>query len=85
MTSPPLPAVIQQCSFDPTDARELTFLGLVDLELLPAAETEATRSIRWLAAIQSLKSKEDLSGLAPEGCFISAEAVERVVGQISET
>ena len=42
-------------------------------------------SIPWFAAIQDIKSKKDLAGLAPEGCFISAEAVERVVGQIGET
>ena len=42
-------------------------------------------SIPWFAAIQDIKSKKDLAGLAAEGCFISAEAVERVVGQIGET
>jgi hypothetical protein len=46
---------------------------------------EMAPSILWFAAIQDIKSKKDLSGLAPKGCFISAEAVERVVGQIGET
>ena len=35
----------------PTDARELLFLGLVDLEPLPAAEMETTPSVPWFAAI----------------------------------
>jgi hypothetical protein len=35
--------------------------------------------------IQCIESKQDLADLAPKGCFISAEAVERVVGQIGET
>jgi hypothetical protein len=37
----------------------------------------------WFAAI--IKRKQDLADLAPKGCFISAEAVERVVGQVGET
>jgi hypothetical protein len=36
-------------------------------------------------AIQDIKSKKDLAGLAPKGRFISTEAVKRVVGQIGET
>jgi hypothetical protein len=39
----------------------------------------------WFAAIQGIKRKQDLADLAPKDCFISAEAVERVVGQIGET
>jgi hypothetical protein len=42
-------------------------------------------SIPWFAAIQGIKSKKDLAGLAPKGSFISAEAVECVVGQIGES
>ncbi len=37
-----------------------------------------------VAAIQRFKSKQDLARLAPKTCFISAEAVERVVRQIGE-
>ena len=61
---------------------KLTFLGIVDREF---AEAETAPSIPWLAAIQGIKSKKDLAGLAPKGCFISAEAVEHVVGQIGES
>jgi hypothetical protein len=68
-----------------TLARESSFLGLVDREYPPAADTESAPSTPWFAAIQSIKSKEDLSGLAPKGCFISAESVERIVGEIRET
>jgi hypothetical protein len=34
---------------------------------------------------QGIKRKQDLADLAPKGFFISAEAVERVVGQVGET
>jgi hypothetical protein len=49
-----------------------------------ASLVETAPSIPWFAAIQDIKSKKDLSGLAPKACFISAEAVEGVVGQIGE-
>jgi hypothetical protein len=52
---------------------------------LPAGNTEAAPSIPWLAAIQGVKCKQDLAGLTPKGCFISAKAIERVVRQICET
>jgi hypothetical protein len=78
-------AMAQETSNLPTDARELTFLGLVDWEFLPAADTETAPSFPGFAAIQGFKSKQYLSGLAPKGCFISAEAIERVVRQIGET
>jgi hypothetical protein len=42
-------------------------------------------SILRFVAIQGIKRKEDLADLAPKGCFISAEAIERVIGQIGET
>jgi len=51
----------------------------------PAAETETSASVLWFAAIQCIESKQDLPSLAPEGNFVSAEAVERIVGQIGET
>ncbi len=62
-----------------------TFFGFVDLKFSPAADTETPPSILWFAAIQDIKGKEDLAGLAPKGCFISAEAVECLVRQIGET
>ena len=48
-------------------------------------KTETAPSILCFAAIQGVKRKQDLAGLAPKRCFISAEAIERVVGQIGET
>ena len=42
-------------------------------------------SFLWFAAIQGIERKQDLADLAPKGCFISAEAVEREVGQIGKT
>jgi hypothetical protein len=47
--------------------------------------TKTTPSIPWFTAIQGIKGKHDLGNLAPEGCFISAETIEREVGQISKT
>jgi hypothetical protein len=52
------------------------FLGHVDRQVLPAADMEAAPSILWFAAIQGVQCKRDLAGLAPEGCFIPAEAIE---------
>ena len=39
-------------------------------------------SILWFAATQDIKCEQNLTGLAPKGCFISAEAVESAVRQI---
>jgi hypothetical protein len=36
------------------------------------------------AAIQVVEGKQDLADLAPQGDFISAEAIEHVVGQIGD-
>jgi hypothetical protein len=38
----------------------------------------------WFAAIQGIKRKQDLTGLAPKGCLIAAQAIEREVGQIGK-
>ena len=46
---------------------------------------EAAPSIVGFAPIQGVQCKQDLAGLAPKGCFIPAEAIEGVVGQIGET
>ena len=48
----------------------------------PPADTEGAPSIRWFAAIQGIKRKQDLAALAPKGCFISAEAVEHITASI---
>jgi hypothetical protein len=42
-------------------------------------------SIPWFAATQDIKCERNLTGLAPKGCFISAEAVESAVRQLGET
>src|SRR6476660_4334293 len=42
-------------------------------------------SIPWFAATQDIKCEQNLTGLVPKGCFISAEAVESSVRQIGET
>ena len=60
---------------------KLSFLVLVD-QILPTADTVTVPSIVWSAAIQGVQCKQDLSGLAPKRCFVPAEAIEGVVGQI---
>ena len=45
---------------------------------------ETARSLLWFAAIQRIERIEGLAGLAPKGCFIAAEAVEDIIGQIAE-
>jgi hypothetical protein len=42
------------------------------------------RPLLWFAAIQGVERKQDLASLAPEGCFIAAQAIEREVGQIGQ-
>jgi hypothetical protein len=37
----------------------------------------------WFAAIEGIESKQNLTGLAPKGCFVSAEAVERDARAVS--
>ena len=52
---------------------------------MSAAEMETAASFLWFAAIQDIEHKQDLAGLAPKGRIVSAEAIERIVGQIGET
>ena len=59
-------------------------IALVGRQVLPAADTERTTSVLRFAAIQGIKRKQDLADLAPKGRFISAEAIERVIGQVGE-
>ena len=42
-------------------------------------------SVLWLAAIQGIERNKDAADLVRKGCFIAAEAVERVAGQIGQT
>ena len=73
---------VEQC----LDRRaRLILIASVGRQLLPTADAETALSILWFAAIQGIKRKQDLAGLAPKGCFIPAEAIECVVGQIGET
>ena len=46
---------------------------------------KAAPPLLWFATIQCIEGKQNLTGLAPQGCFISAEAIERVAGQVGET
>jgi hypothetical protein len=61
--------------------------GLILILLSPVvlAYTEIAPSVLWSAAIQGIKRNQDLADLAPKDCFVAAEAVERVVGQIGKT
>jgi hypothetical protein len=52
---------------------------------MPTVDIKTGPSFLRFAAIQGIERKQDLANLAPKGCFISTEAVERVVGQIGET
>ena len=45
---------------------------------------KAPHSLLWLAAIQIVERKQNLSGLTPKSSFIATEAVESVIGQIAE-
>ena len=54
-------------------------------QLLSTADAETAPSFLRFAAIQGIECKQDLANVAPKGCFISTEAIERVVGQIGET
>jgi hypothetical protein len=52
---------------------------------LPVIDKEAAPSLLGFATVQCIERKQDPAGLAPQGCFIAAEAIEREVGQIGET
>jgi hypothetical protein len=45
-------------------------------------DTEVPCSFLWFVAIQDIKRKQGLTGLAPKGRLIAAQAVQREVGQI---
>ena len=52
----------------------------VDGTILDIIEAEEGSSFLWFASIQGIEGKQDLADLAPKGCFIAAEAIEREVG-----
>ena len=67
----------------PGSGRSIVVASIPRVVLL-ATDTEPGSSFPWLATIQCIESEEYLAGLTPQGCFISAEAIEREVGQIGE-
>ncbi len=52
---------------------------------MPAIAKETARSLLRFAVIQSIEGKQELTDLAPQRCFITAEAVEHEVRQVGET
>ena len=60
--------------------RKSTLIALIGRQFSSAADAETAPSVMWFATIQCIESKQDLAGLAPKDCFISAESVERVAG-----
>ena len=62
-----------------------TFVGKITGSKPRDRHAETAPSIVGFAAIQGVQRKQDLAGLAPNCCFIPAEAIECVVGQIGET
>ena len=57
--------------------RKSTLLVSDGLQVLPPA-------FLWFATIQCIKSKQDLTGLAPKSCFVAGETIEREIGQIGQ-
>jgi hypothetical protein len=47
-------------------------------QVSPATDTETAPSLLWFTAIQCIKSKQDLGGLAPKDCFIGSLAYARM-------
>jgi hypothetical protein len=50
--------------------------------LISIANGATAGSLLRFAAIEAIEREQDLIGLAPKGCFITAEAIEREIGQI---
>jgi hypothetical protein len=48
------------------------------------AETGTATSLLWFPTIQRIKREQDPAYLALHGCFVSAQAIERKIGQIGE-
>jgi hypothetical protein len=47
-------------------------------------ETRTATSLLWFPTIQRIKREQDPADLVPQGCFVSARAIERKIGQICE-
>src|SRR5271166_4065607 len=63
-------------------ALKSTLVALVSERFLSTARKETAPSVERIAAIQGVEREQDLADLTPKGCFISTEAVQRIVGQI---
>jgi hypothetical protein len=66
-------------------AMKSLFSPPIGLRFLLVADAQTAPSFLWFAAIQGVECKERLDHLAPQGCFIAAETIEREIGQISQT
>ena len=82
---PSRPALRPSPAMPRSPARKSKVIALVRRQFLSAADTETASAILWFAAIQGIKRNQDLTGLAPKGCFIAAQAIEREVWQIGKT
>ena len=70
----------------PARFEKSTFIGgFVGRQLSPTRDTGSTPSLLWFAAIQGVERKQDPADLAPKRCFVSAQPIEREVGQVGET
>ena len=66
-----------------TKAPRSILVALKCEELFGIADFEVAPSFLWFAAVQGIEGEERLADLAPEGCFIAAEAVERAMGRLA--
>jgi hypothetical protein len=56
----------------------------IGLRFLLVADAQTAPSFLRFAAIQGIECKESLANLAPKGCFIAAETIEREIWQIGQ-
>ncbi|MGA8692583.1 MAG: hypothetical protein WB689_01830 [Xanthobacteraceae bacterium] len=47
--------------------------------------TKTAASFLWFTTIQRIERKQDPANLSPKGGFIAAEAIERKIGQVSQS
>jgi len=55
------------------------------LDLVFARKPKTAHSLLWFAAIKCLECVKDPAGLAPKGCLIAAETIEREIGQVGQS
>jgi len=58
-------------------------LSLLDLAF--ARKPKTAHSLLWFAAIKYLERVKDSASLAPQGGFITAETIEREIGQVGQS